>query len=240
MLDRQETVADRDRPVVLWAAFAVLLLGCGSHGGAGSRGGGGQGGRPSGASEAGGDGASGADGSATAGDTSGLVDAAGDAAAESAVDVVFDASSDLAADLGSDASEACGAPVSYTPAPISDTDDRATPMPDMTAATGGVIASGTYFESGFLTYQGTTAYDAADTRQYVLVFDADHSTFVLANRKGAGAQFSGSYVTVGSTLTFTFDCPSGPAPEAFSYASGSGTLGLYDFTHDTIQVFTKL
>jgi hypothetical protein len=118
---------------------------------------------------------------------------------------------------------------------IHDTDDTSQPMPPMSTAMGGTIESGTYFQTQQLYYQGSTNYSPTDVHQTTAIFDASQGTITLLIGPN---EFEGTYSTSGTVLTMNFTCPmQGQLMDPYTYAGG--TLTLYDYTKNEVNVLQK-
>jgi hypothetical protein len=118
------------------------------------------------------------------------------------------------------------------------------PMP--TGYTGGSIATGTYFLTQHLIYQGSS--DTPGPVQQTLVFDSTAQTVMSVQP----AQFVfGTYATSGTTITVTGICGTdsdggitwapdgGTQVAAVNYTYASGVLTIFDASKDHVQTFTK-
>ena len=106
----------------------------------------------------------------------------------------------------------------------------------MSSLTGGTIASGTYYQTNQLYYQGSTNYSPSGMHQTMLVIDASQGTFTLFIGPNGG---TGTYSTSGATLTLDGTCPPGTSPLMLPYTYSNGTLKTYDYTKNEVSVLTK-
>jgi hypothetical protein len=115
-----------------------------------------------------------------------------------------------------------------------------TTMPPMTMATGGTLVSGTYWQEQSLYYQGSTAYSATETHHVTLYLDATNMTAtLLTTNNGSPVELSGPYtVTNNNVLSFNFTCPM-PQMHVHYYTYSNGTLTLYDYMKNQVDVLQK-
>lgn len=113
-------------------------------------------------------------------------------------------------------------------------------MPPMSAANGGAIPSGTYFEEQAVFYQGSTAYSTTDTHQVTLILDTTQGTVtVLDSENGAPSTlFSGTFSMGGNTAMMQLTCPQ-MAALGGPYSYSNGTLTLFNFSKNELNVFAK-
>lgn len=118
---------------------------------------------------------------------------------------------------------------------VGDTDDTSQPMPAMSTLKGGTIASGTYFQTQQLYYQGSSP-SPTGTHQVTLVFDASQGTIIYLNGPN---EFAGTYTTSGTSLTLDSTCGALMGQLTTPYTYSGGTLMLYDYTKNEVTVLQK-
>lgn len=115
-------------------------------------------------------------------------------------------------------------------------------MPAITSATGGTISSGTYALTSAAYYSGSnySADAGVPTEAVEFIIDATNSTFILLETVTGvpPITISGSYVALTNTITLAPTCPTGTAGSTVNYTASSNTVTIYDYTSDTVEVFT--
>lgn len=103
-------------------------------------------------------------------------------------------------------------------------------------ATGGPIASGTYYETAHVTYVGDPGHD----RQGVVVFDVSAGSFRLAEGEvdASPGVFLGAYTTSGSSISLTRGCGETGTLD-LGYTVSGGDITFYNASgSQNISTFT--
>jgi hypothetical protein len=113
--------------------------------------------------------------------------------------------------------------------------------PAATAATGGVIESGTYYQTQHIYYQPSST--PSHTWNGTMAIDATANTSVAnISRDGSVFQQTGErFTTSGSSFNVTLVCPASSAgtTATFAYTYAAGTLTIYADADKTATVFQK-